>query len=69
MAYVLFTKYYLFSCNNWFYIQKVLRGTFWEIWRTQIQMYPQTSIEPKYGAFYLNNKVRVQGIVLLVQLS
>ena len=30
---------------------------------------PQTFIEPKYGAFYLNNKVRVHGLVLLVQLS
>ena len=29
----------------------------------------QNSIEPKYGAFYLNNKVKVHGLVLLVQLS
>ena len=37
--------------------------------RIQIQIYPCTPIEPKYGAFYLNNKVRVHGSVLLVQLS
>ena len=30
---------------------KILRGTFWEIRHIQIQIYPQTSIEPKYGAF------------------
>ena len=32
-------------------------------------MYPQTYIEPKYGAFYLKNKVSAHGLVLLVQLS
>ena len=47
----------------------VLRGTFWKIWHIQIQIYPQTYIEPKYGAFYLKNKVSVHGLVLLVQLS
>ena len=35
----------------------------------QIQIHPQTSIEPKYDVIYLNNKVRVHGLVLLVQLS
>ena len=30
--------------------KKVVRGTFIEIKRQQIQMYPQSSIEPKYGA-------------------
>ena len=49
--------------------KKVPRGTFGEIWRIQIQMYPQTSIEPKYGAFNLKNKVSAHGLVLLVQLS
>ena len=47
----------------------LIKGTFWKIRRIQIQKYPQTSIEPKYGAFYLNDKVRVHGLVLLVQLS
>ena len=39
-------------------------GTFWKIWhiqieifwRIQIKIYPQTSIQLKYGAFFLNNK-------------
>ena len=31
-------------------------------------MFPFTSIEPKYGAFYLNIKDTVHGLVLLVQL-
>ena len=58
-----------------FYKQKnteaknVLRSTFWKIWRIHLQIYPQTSIEPKYGAFYLNNIVRVHGLILLDQLS
>ena len=30
---------------------------------------PSNFIEPKYGAFYLHNEVRVHGLVLLVQLS
>ena len=47
----------------------VLRGTFWEIWHIQSQIYPQTYIEPKYGELYLKNKVSVIGLVLLVQLS
>ena len=41
---------------------------FLEIWRIQIQIYPQTPIEPKYGAFYLKNKVGVPFQSLLVQL-
>ena len=48
---------------------QVLRGNFGEIWRIQIQIYPQTSIEPKYGEFYLKNKVSAHELVLLVQLS
>ena len=31
--------------------------------KSGVQIYPQTPIKPKYGAFYLNNKVRVHGIV------
>ena len=46
-----------------------LRGTFWKIRHIQIQIYPQTYIEPKCGAFYLKNEVSVHGLVLLVQLS
>ena len=50
-------------------IKKVLRGTFRKIRQIQIQIYPQTSIETKYGAFSLKNKVRAPGLVLLFQLS
>ena len=39
--------------------ENILRGIFWEIRRIQIQLYPQTSIEPKYGAFYLKKEVSV----------
>ena len=49
--------------------KQVLRGTFGEIWRIQIQIYPQTSIEPRYGGFYLTNEVSAHGLGLLVQLS
>ena len=47
--------------------KQVPRGTFGEIW--QIKMYPQTYIEPNYGAFNLKNKVIAHGLVLLVQLT
>ena len=50
-------------------IEKVLRGTFWKIRHIQIQIYPQTYIEPKYGAFYLKNEVSAHGLVLVVKLS
>ena len=33
--------------SNYFGKKEVIRGTFWEIWRIQIQIYPQTSIEQK----------------------
>ena len=46
---------------------EVIRETFGEIWRIQIQMYPQTSIEPRYGAYNLKNKVSANGLGLLVQ--
>ena len=49
--------------------KKVLRSTFWKIGRIHIQIYPQNSIEPTYGAFNLNNEVRVHGLILLLQLS
>ncbi len=50
--------------SNYFGKKQVLRGTFGEIWRIQIQMYPQNSFEPKYGAFYLKKKISVHGLVL-----
>ena len=46
-----------------------LEDVFWKIRHIQIKIYPQTPIEIKYGAFYLKNKVRVHGLVLLGQLS
>ena len=46
-----------------------MRGTFRKIRQIQIQINPQTSIEPKQGAFYLKNKVSVHGLVLLVQVK
>ena len=42
---------------------------FLKIRHIQVQIYPQTYIEPKYGAFVLKNKVIAHGLVLLVQLS
>jgi hypothetical protein len=55
--------------SNYFGKKQVLRGNFGEIWRIQIQIYPQISIEPRYGAFSLTNKVNAHGLGLLVQLS
>ena len=55
--------------SNYFGKKQVLRGTFGEILRIQIRIYPQTSIEPRYGAFYLTNEVSAHGLGLLVQLS
>ena len=49
--------------------KKVFQGSFWKIWHIQIQIHPQTYIEPKYGAFYLKSEVSAHGLVLLVQLS
>ena len=37
--------------------------------RIKIKIYPHTSIEPKFGAFYLKNEVSAHGLYLLVQLS
>ena len=41
--------------TNYFGQKQVPRGTLGEIWRIPIQIYPQTSIDPKYGAFNLKN--------------
>ena len=49
--------------------KQVYISTSGEIWHLQIKIYPQTTIEPKYGALYLTNKVRAHGLGLLVQLS
>ena len=55
--------------SNYFGKKQVLVGTFGGIWRIQVQIYPQTSIEPKYGSFYLKDEVSAHGLVLFVQLS
>ena len=55
--------------SNYFGKIQALRGNFGEIWRIQIQIYPETSIKPKYGAFNLPNEVSAHGLGLLVQLS
>ena len=55
--------------SKYFGKKHILRGTFGEIFQIQIQMYPQTSFEPKYGAFNLKNKVSAHGLGLVVQLS
>ena len=49
--------------------KKDLEVLFIKIGNVHIQIYSQTPIEAKYGAFYLNNEVRVHGLVLLVQQS
>ena len=55
--------------SNYFCKRQVLRGTFGEIWRIQIQIYPKTYVELKYGACYLKNKVSAHRLGLVVQLS
>ena len=55
--------------SNYFSKKQVLRDTFGEIWRIQIQMYPKTYEELKYGAFTLKNKVSAHKLGLVVQLS
>ena len=47
----------------------VLQGTFGEIWRIQIQLYPQTSFEAKFGSFNFTNKVSAYGLGLVAQLN
>ena len=52
------------------FVQKqVLKGTFGEIWCIQIQMYPKTDVELKYGAGNLKNKVSAHRLELVDQLS
>ena len=41
--------------SNYFCEKQVLKGTFGEIWGIQIQMFPKTDVELKYGASNLNN--------------
>ena len=55
--------------SNYFCKKQVLRGTFGEIWRIQIQMYLQTYVELKYGACYLKSKVSAHRLRLVSQLS
>jgi hypothetical protein len=55
--------------SNYFGKKQVLRGTLGAIWCIQTKMYPQNSFEPKYGAFYLKNKLSAHGLVLKFQPS
>ena len=55
--------------SNYFCKKQVLGGTFGEIWRIQIQMYPKTDVELKYGASNLKNEVSAYKLGLVVQLS
>ena len=55
--------------SNYFGIKQLLRGTFEEIWRIQIKIYPKTYVELKYGTCYLKNKVSAHRLGLVVQLS
>ena len=53
---------------NTFVPKKSTSRNFLENPAIQIQIYPETPIEPKYGALYLNNADSVNGLVLLVKL-
>ena len=55
--------------STYFCKKQVPRSTFEKIWRIQIQIYPKTYGELKYGASYLNNKVSAHRLALVVQLS
>ena len=55
--------------SNYFCKKQLLRGTFGDIWRIQIQMYPKTDVVLKYGASNLKNEVSAHGLGLVVQLS
>ena len=57
------------TLSNYFCTKQALEGTFWKIRLIQIQIKPQTPIEPNYAVFYLKSQVRVHKLVLLVQLS
>ena len=54
---------YFFSSPNYFFFkyidQKVLQSTFSKLHRFHIKIYPQTTIEPKYGAHNSDNKISV----------
>ena len=80
---IIILKKYIYSFQKWYIAVKhldpcflttfckkqVLRGTFGEIWRIQIQMYPKTYVELKYGACYLKNEVSSHRLGSVVQLS
>ena len=55
--------------SNYFDKNQVLRGTFEEIWRIQIQMHPKTYAELKYGACNLKKEVSAHRLGLVIQLS
>ena len=55
--------------SNYFYEKQVLKDTFREIWRIQIQFYPKSYVELKYGACILKNEVSAHRLGLVVQLS
>ena len=55
--------------SNYFDKKQVLRGTFGEIWRIQIQFYPKPYVELKYGACILKNEVSAHRLGLVRQLS
>ena len=42
--------------SNYFCKKQVLRGTFGEKWRIQIQIYLKTYVDLKYGACYLKKQ-------------
>ena len=55
--------------SNYVDKKQVLKGTFGEIWRIQIQFHPKPYVELKYGACILKNKVSAHRLGLVVQLS
>ena len=55
--------------SNYFCKKHIIRGTFGEIWRIQIQIYLKTYVDLKYGACYLKNEVNAHRLGLVVQLS
>ena len=55
--------------SNYFCKKQVLRGTFGEMWSIQMQSYPKTYVELKYGACYLKSEVGAHRLGLVVQQS
>ena len=51
------------------YFVKKKPSTFGGIWRIQIQIYPKTDVELKYGPSNLKNQVSAHKLGLVVQLS